>query len=328
VKLACLLGVVLAGLGGARAAPPVVPAQPGALAVGPNGNVYIADDGRDQILVRRSDGSFAVVAGTGRSGYSGDGGPALRARLGRPQGMAFARDGTLYFADSKNNRIRAISPAGRISTVVGNGRFGWIETGTRARSASLAEPSDVKLTKEGGLVIAAVQEVVESSPRGRLTRLVGRRDADGVRGLGGPATEASADAPDGVAIDGSGNLFVAGFATKALLVVTRDGTLRLVSDAFYPRGDAGLAGDANGSVFGIETTRIVRVTTARVQTVIDFARRRIPGLRGGFLPHGIAVAPSGDVYVDAFGGNGWGDRSMLLVVHPAGGFQVLWAAPR
>ena len=331
MRIACLIGAVIAGLSGgtlARSSEPVVPKLPAALAIGPHGRLYIADDGRDQILVRRADGSFSVVAGTGRSGFSGEGGVAVDARLGRPQGMAFARDGTLYFADSKNNRIRAISPAGRIRTIAGNGRFGWLETGMHARSSPLAEPSDVKVTRGGRLVIATAQEVVEMSPDGTMNRLVGLRKLNGVAGLDRPATEAAADSPDGVALDAAGDLFIAGFATKALLVVTPVGILRLVDDAFYPRGDAGLATAPNGSVLGMETTRIVRVSPTRVSTVFDFLHRKVSGLRGTFVPGGIAVAANGDVYVDAFGGNGWGDRSMLLVVHPNGRYAVLWAAPR
>ncbi len=331
MRIPFLIGAVVAGLAGgtlARSSPPVVPKLPAALAIGPNGRLYIADDGRDQILVRHADGSFSVVAGTGRSGFSGDGGRAVDARLGRPQGMAFGRDGTLYFADSKNNRVRAISPAGRIRTVAGNGRFGWVETGMHTRSSPLAEPSDVKITADGRLVIATAQEVVETAPGSTMNRLVGLRKLDGVAGLDGPATEAAADSPDGVALDAAGNLFIAGFATKALLVVTPAGILRLVDDAFYPRGDAGLATAPDGRVLGMETARIVRVSPARVGTVFDFLHRKVPGLRGTFVPGGIAVAANGDVYVDAFGGNGWGDRSMLLVVHPSGRYRVLWAAPR
>lgn len=78
----------------------VVPRQPGPLALGANGELYVADDALNDILARLPDGRFKVVAGTGKPGYSGDGGPATEAELDRPLGMAVAPDGTLYFADA------------------------------------------------------------------------------------------------------------------------------------------------------------------------------------------------------------------------------------
>lgn len=287
----------------------IVPKAPGALAVGPNGNLYIADDGRNQILERSRDGTFTVVA-------SG---------LHQPGGMAFAKDGTLYVADFF--RVVAVSPRGRISTVAGNGRAGWVEDGTSALNAAL-NPSDVTFAPNGRLVIASDREVLELSPAGKLVRLAGNRVYDGVYGIGRPARNAAADSANGLAFDGSGNLFVAGFATKALLRITPGGTMRLVGDAFYPRGDAGLATAPHGRVLAMETTRVVRVTPAGIRTVFDFVYRRVPGLRGNFLPHGIAVAVNGDVYLDTTKDNGWGDRTMLLVLHPDGHYRVLWAAPK
>lgn len=315
MKAVALLGSLLAALAASvssPAAPTVVPRSPGALAVGPNGNLYIADDGSNQILERSRDGAFTVVA-------SG---------LHQPEGMAFAPDGTLYVADSGSLRVLSIAPGGRISTVAGNGRAGWVESGTPALKATLSWPADVAFAPNGRLVIAADREVLELSAAGTLVRLAGNRHYGGVYGIGGPARNAAADSPNGIAFDRQGNLYIAGFATKALLRITPGGTMRLVDDAFYPRGAAGLVAAPDGSVVGIETTRIVRISPMLVSTVFDFLRRKVPGLGGSFLPHGLAVAASGDVYVDTVDGNGWGDRTMLLVVHRDGQFRVLWAAPR
>lgn len=87
--------------------------RPGPLAVGANGTLYIADSGRNQIVERLPNGRLQVLAGTGKAGFSGDGGPARRAQLNDPAGMTIAEDGTLYFADQANNRVRAISPPAR-----------------------------------------------------------------------------------------------------------------------------------------------------------------------------------------------------------------------
>jgi DNA-binding beta-propeller fold protein YncE len=315
MKLAGLLGTLLAALAVNVSTAPtatVAPEIPAALAIGSDGNLYVADDGRDEILERLPNGTFRIVA-TG---------------LNRPGGMAFAPDGTLYVADSGSNRVLAISSRGRISTVAGNGRAGWVETGTAARAAPLGWPSDVAIAPNGRLVIAVDAEVLQLTPKGTLVKLAGNVRYNGVFGIGRPARDASADAPNGLAFDRAGNLFVAGLATKALLRITPGGTMRLVSDAFYPRGNGGLVTAADGSVLGMETTRIVRVTPTRITTVFDFAKRKVPGLRGDFLPRGIAVAPNGNVYLDTDNGNGWGDRTMLLTLHRDGRFDVVWAAPR
>ena len=313
MKVAALLGLLAVGLTASPASGGngPVPNVPRALAVGPNGNVYIADDRRNQILERSRDGAFTVVA-------SG---------LLRPGGMIFAPDGTLYVADSGHNQVRAISPSGRVRVVAGNGKAGWVDTGTPARQAALASPEDVKLAPNGDLVIAATAEVLRLTPAGTLTRMAGIRRFEGIYGVGGPATRASVDGPDGLAFDAKGNLFLAGFNTKALLMVTPAGTMRLLDDRFYPRGSGGLVTEPNGSILAMDTQRVVRISPAGVRTVVDFARTHVPGVRN-FLPNGIAVAPNGDVYLDTDYGNGWANRTTLIVVHPSGGTSMLWEAPK
>lgn len=99
----------------------VTPKLPEAMAVGPKGNLYVVDGGRDQILRQRPDGRFQVVAGTGRRGFSGDGGPAVDAEIhvGHQAGIAVARNGTVYFSDNWNGRVREGLPDGFLHWVVG-----------------------------------------------------------------------------------------------------------------------------------------------------------------------------------------------------------------
>ena len=91
--------------------------DPQALAVAPNGGVLIDSHLSDRIFEREPDGVFRVIAGNGRLGLAGDGGPASQAELNLPVAIAVGADGTIYIANLDNNRIRAVSPAGTISTL-------------------------------------------------------------------------------------------------------------------------------------------------------------------------------------------------------------------
>src|SRR6185503_8548789 len=98
--------------------------NPSGLALDAAGNLYIAD--RDNGMIRKlsPDGILTTVAGTGINGFSGDGGPAVRAMLNRPRGVSVGSDGTIYIADTTNSRIRAVSKNGIISTIAGNSYIG------------------------------------------------------------------------------------------------------------------------------------------------------------------------------------------------------------
>ena len=90
-----------------------------------DGNIYIADN--DNFRVRRVDpaGTITTFAATGQRGFAGDGGPAVRARLSRPLGVAIDREDNVYVADAHNHRIRRVDPAGTITTFAGSGHREW-----------------------------------------------------------------------------------------------------------------------------------------------------------------------------------------------------------
>ena len=118
----------------------VTPKTPASLTVAPNGDLYVVDPGRDQILRRLQDGKFQVVAGTGSQGFSGDGGSAIKAklRLGYYSGLAIAGNGTVYLSDSGNDRIRAVTRSGIIKTVAGGGTKPISDGSVDARDVQLA----------------------------------------------------------------------------------------------------------------------------------------------------------------------------------------------
>ena len=287
----------------------------------------MADDLRNEVLQRLPSGTFQVVAGDGATGFSGDGGPATEATLNYPGGISFGPGGTLYIADSLNGRIRAVSPAGIITTVAGNGQMGWVADGTPAVDASL-QPYTLTFGPDELMYVATDTQVLRLGADGAFTRVLGNPNSaeESLYGLGGPAVDASADGPDGLAFDRAGNLFVAGFNTKSILMVNTQGTVSLVGTA-YPRGDGGLVTSPDGSVLAMSELGVLRLTAQGEQSIISFPRTDRTTYLGitGFSPDGIAVAPDGSIYLDTFYGNGYADKSGLVDISPGGHATLLWS---
>jgi sugar lactone lactonase YvrE len=304
--------------------------RPSALAAGPGGQLYLADDGLNEILRVLPGGRFAVIAGNGKAGFSGDGGPAIDASLNDPGGMAVTRSGTLYFADIGNNRIRAVSPSGIIATVAGTGRWGgWVASGTPALRASLGDPSDVTLGPGGALYITndGANEIVKLTAARRLVLVAGisGRFGAGIPHPGLLATRTPADGPNGIAFDHAGDLFVAGFDTKTLFMIAPDGrvSLPMGTDGFYPRGPGGLASTPGGTVLAMNTQQIDRVTSHGAQVLYNLPIHPRVGVRG-WASDGIAIAPDGTLYLDTWRGNGYASKTALIAIQPGGVVRVLW----
>jgi sugar lactone lactonase YvrE len=112
--------------------------DPSGVAVDASGNLFIADSGNSSIRKVTPAGIISTVAGTGIGGFSGDGGPATAAQLWLPTGVSVDAAGNLFIADSVNNRIRKVTPAGIISTVAGTGIGGFSGDGGQATAAELS----------------------------------------------------------------------------------------------------------------------------------------------------------------------------------------------
>lgn len=340
VAVAALIGTlagVMASVGGGGTkiqviGPPVLgsgvqPVRPTALVVGLDGGLYVSDPALNEILERLHDGRFVVVAGTGSAGFSGDGGPATRAALNDPTGMALAPDGTLYFADSGNRRVRAIGVDGVIRTVAGggsSGRSGYVRGATPALSAAIS-PSDVTFGPGGRLYIATGEQVLRLETDGTLTPVAGAPPSlsAGLYGLGGPALDGSADGANGIAFDSAGDLYIAGSNTKSLLVVRPDGILSLVG-SLYPRGNGGLVTSPNGDVLAMDELSVDAVTPSGPQRIVSFDRGVFQGIRA-FSPNGIAVGADGTIYADSFKGNGYAEHSAIAAISPTGSSaSLLW----
>ena len=107
--------------------------SPGGLAIGPDGSLYIAEQTTHRIRKIDSSGIITGYVGTGKFGYSGDGGPAIEANIKTPFRMDFDREGNLYFSDRDNNRIRKVDTSGVITTIAGHSNIGWLQDGLEVR---------------------------------------------------------------------------------------------------------------------------------------------------------------------------------------------------
>jgi PKD repeat protein len=124
------------------------------LAVGPDGSLYISDSSNSRVRRVGPDGVITTFAGTGTFGSGGDGGPAIKASLGSPTGLALGSDGSLYIADSAEEpRVRRVGPNGVITTFAGTGTFGFGGDGGPATAAALNSPTGLALGPDGALYI-------------------------------------------------------------------------------------------------------------------------------------------------------------------------------
>ena len=221
--------------------------EPFGVAVDGRGNLYIADRANHRIRKMSPSGLISTVAGTGEVGYSGDGGPATCARLYSPFGVAVDSSGNLYIADFGNCRIRKVNPSGIISTVAGNGSYGYGGDGGPATAAVLNYPLDVAVDSIGNLFIAdrSNNRIRKVSPSGIITTVAGT-GAYGYSGDSGPATSARLNFPHNVAVDGKGNLFIADTQNNRVRRVDRSGIISTIAGTGYGgySGDGGQATSA------------------------------------------------------------------------------------
>jgi hypothetical protein len=177
-----------------------------------HGNYYFVD-GVNSHRVRRITplGIISSVAGNGMAGFAGDGGPATSARLNGPTGIALDTFGNIYVSDGQNNRIRRIDKlTGVISTVAGTGVGGFGPDGVMATASMIWGPSDICIDRLNNIYIAdgVNSRVRKISSTGIISTVAGIMTA-GYSGDYGPATNAQLGLPSGVAVDDTGNIFIA-----------------------------------------------------------------------------------------------------------------------
>ena len=200
------------------------------VAVDASGNLFIADYGNNKIRKVTPQGTITTVAGNGGLGFSGDGGSATSALLNSPSGVAVDLSGNLFIADFGNNRIRKVTPQGTITAVAGNGGVGFSGDGGPATSAQLNYPSGVAVDASGTLFVADTgnSRIRRVTPQGTITTIAGNGGM-GFSGDGGPATSAQLNGPTGIAVDLSGDLFIADAGNSRIREVTPQGTITTIA---------------------------------------------------------------------------------------------------
>jgi len=176
------------------------------------GNMYIADTGNDRIRKVDSAGIITTYAGSGETGYGGDGGPATEAKLFSPTGVVVDPSGNLFIADRMNGRIRRVDPLGIITTYAGGGSYGSVGDGGLATEAWLNSPNDITLDSEGNLYIADTRNhrIRKVGTDGIINTVAGT-GMGGFSGNGGAAVNAQIFSPYDVAVDREGNLYIADY---------------------------------------------------------------------------------------------------------------------
>lgn len=221
--------------------------QPQAVAVDASGNVLIADTNNSRVR-RIVAGVINTIAGNGQFKVAGDGGPATAATLNVPAAVALDAAGNLYISDTGAHRIRRVAPDGIISTFAGNG-LGYSGDGGAATAAWLNRPSGLAFDSPGNLLIADAGNgrIRRVDRLGVITTVAGGGTASGSAADGGPATNASLNAPQGIAVDSRGNMYIAEALSGRVRVVNPLGVISTLGFSFlFP---AGVALDSAGNLY-------------------------------------------------------------------------------
>jgi len=323
--LSTVAGTGVAGFGGdGGPAPQATFNQPTGVAIDSQKNIYIADTSNNRIRMISPSGTITTVVGTGAVGDSGDGGPAGQAQLNHPTAISIDLQGNLFIADTGNNAIREVTRSGIISTILGSKGLGLPNV-----LMSLNAPLGVVVDRAGLHLFVSdtgnnqVLEVMQIGPiltaeqfNGVIPAMVVPVAGTGAAGLGvgpdGLAVHARLDQPSGLALDLSGNLYIADSANNLVQkVIQTTGMIVTV---------AGKVGETNNNDGGKATEAALHNPTAVAvdpvsglvyisDTGADQIRYVQPdGIINSIYsgntseatfqnPTGIANGPQGDVYI-------------------------------
>jgi len=297
-------------VGKSRSIPGLLDAGP--LAVGPSGALYVAENYGDQVFRLFPDGHLRPVAGDGRPGFSGDGGPATRAELSEVNAIAFGPNG-LYIADG--GRVRVVGPNGIIRTIAGNGSpEGPISTGTAALAAPLHTVNSIAFDSSGTLYIGTAVQLLELTANGTLVdvpiepvNLPSGNPPVVDLGVGQMAVDTAGDIVFSSDLLGwsvwerhpDGESFYLGYARRS------GGNVAAV--AATP--DGAVAADSGGTIYV--------ATTGQLVPSYSFSNN-------GFYLTYFTYGPDGTLYADDIGGTTAFEQVQTIVSVKNGVTKVLW----
>ncbi len=284
--------------------------NPLGVALDGTGNAYIADTSNDRIRKVDSAGNVTTVAGTGTYGFAD--GPATSAQFRTPAGVAVDGTGNVYVADAGNNRIRMIDLSGNVSTVAGTGTNGFADG--PATTAQFDYPNGVAVDGTGNVYVAELGgRIRKIDLSGNVTTLAGT----GTQGFAdGPATTAQFSSPTGVAVDTTGNVYVADTGNSRVRKIDSSGNVSTVAGTGtqgFADGPAttaqfssprGVAFDAIGNVYVADTgnSRVRKIDSSG--NVITLAGTGTSGFADGPAttaqfdsPAGVTFDGTGNIYV-------------------------------
>ena len=285
--------------------------HPFGLAADAHGNLYIADQGNGVIRKMDSTGLVSTLAGMPGTRSFVDG-AGNQAAFNMPFGVAIGASGNIYVADAGNNKIRMITPAGIVSTFSGTGATG---AANGPDTASFNSPLGVAADASGNVYVADYENnmIRKISAAGLVSTLAG----SGAQGAdNGRDTSATFDLPEGIAVDASGNVYVADNGNNLIRKITPAGqvtTLAGSGQAGSANGNGtsasfnspfGIAVDASGNVYVTDSGNNLIRKVSPSGTVTTFAGSGIKGAKDATgtsasfnIPSGLAIDNQGNVYV-------------------------------
>jgi hypothetical protein len=304
--------------------------QPGGIAFG-NGTIYIADTGNGTIRAV-TNGVLTTIAGSPSAG-SADG-PGATARFNAPQSVAVDANGNSYIADSVNSTIREISSAGVVATIAGSAGVLGVANGA-GTNALFSNPLGVAVDGNGNIYVADTgNSMVRQITSGAVTTVAGIADTPG--NLDGPGATAQFNQPGGIAVDQSGNVYVADTGNNTIREI-KSGVVSTLAGSIWNFGGAdgvgtnalfhqptGIAVDGSGNIYVADTlNRVVReISSGGIVTTIAGMTGVLGSADGGTNalfcgPAGVAADGSGNVYVtDA------GNQTVRKLVSNGGSWTV------